>query len=611
MKRFWILILCLLLLCGCTQQMEEPTEEPETTAPTEPPKPWTEELGVPWDREGTLIEIPLTVPDGLHYTSLVGFDGDLLLWSVDDHLEGTSILEMCLIELDDGSVKAQKDFAFDRTVVPRVLDDRIYLGDTSSGRIIALDSCLNQVGSWTTEPEEATWFMGADGTLYAYGWENGLTVRNLAGGEAPELPALGELVSNFYSSGHMARMEYYDPNTGSPSCAFVNLRTGETEIPAVDLQYDTVDIYGDSWLFGKYGESHTYYLHSAGQLRSVQTGQDLMSFLPEGLILRTSEETGYLYLYDLSGAAVSVCRISEVPYTYTPDEFIWNPALNGYFIVAGNYGGDQRLLFWDTGKGGAGEPLALEEIPDISEQESQVRQRVAQLEETYGVTIFVGKDCDTVFDEFYATQTEDWTLVNDALDTLDRAFSAYPEGFLRQLRYGDVRGIRIHLISDLQADGSGRYGGGYNAFAQEHWDHNLMVMDITDTYVNTYHHEITHIIDNYLTWDAMNREDAVFSEEQWNDLNPKWFTGYSYDYSQEHKLKDDESFVDGYATIKPTEDRARIMEYAMQEGCEWLFEDAEVLLNKLEYYSKCIRDAFNTEGWPDELLWEEYLDLME
>ena len=171
-----------------------------------------------------------------------------------------------------------------------------------------------------------------------------------------------------------------------------------------------------------------------------------------------------------------------------------------------------------------------------------------------------------------------------------------------------MKGIRIQLIRDLQAEGGGRTGGGYNAFTQPQFDYYLMVMDVEDCYVETYHHEMSHIIDTYLEWDAGMREDALYSETAWADLNPSWFTGYSYDYSVQHDLIDYTAFIDGYATISPTEDRARVLEYAMYEYGAWAFENAPVLQKKLDYYCRCIRDAFDTTNWPDTVLWEQYLN---
>ena len=65
-------------------------------------------------------------------------------------------------------------------------------------------------------------------------------------------------------------------------------------------------------------------------------------------------------------------------------------------------------------------------------------------------------------------------------------------------------------------------------------------------------------------------------------------------------------FVDTYARTYPTEDRARTFEYAMA-GWDWVFTEQEPLREKLAYYAACIRDAFDTAGWPDVTTWEQPL----
>ena len=138
-----------------------------------------------------------------------------------------------------------------------------------------------------------------------------------------------------------------------------------------------------------------------------------------------------------------------------------------------------------------------------------------------------------------------------------------------------------------------------------------MVMDINETTTQTYYHEFSHIIDSYLAWDAGEREGSLFSEEDWAQWNPGWFSGYSYDYGDLYDLNDFTCFVDSYANVSPTEDRARVMEYAMVSYGTWTFEGCDGLLNKLSYYSRCIRNAFDTAGWAETVLWEQYLSLME
>ena len=66
--------------------------------------------------------------------------------------------------------------------------------------------------------------------------------------------------------------------------------------------------------------------------------------------------------------------------------------------------------------------------------------------------------------------------------------------------------------------------------------------------------------------------------------------------------------MDTYSRTFPTEDRARVLENAMA-GWDWYFRDGQhaPLREKLTYYAACIRDAFDTTGWPDVTLWEKPL----
>lgn len=62
-------------------------------------------------------------------------------------------------------------------------------------------------------------------------------------------------------------------------------------------------------------------------------------------------------------------------------------------------------------------------------------------------------------------------------------------------------------------------------------------------------------------------------------------------------------FVWSYACTFPTEDRATMMESAMSYDAGTMAWNPG-LLNKLKYYSQCIRDCFDTTGWPETLPWE-------
>lgn len=255
-------------------------------------------------------------------------------------------------------------------------------------------------------------------------------------------------------------------------------------------------------------------------------------------------------------------------------------------------------------------PTATEPIPQttaLSDEEVQLllEQEAQPLEDKYGVVILVGDQCDTVFSHFTASYVTDFEKVSGILETLDYILGRYPEGFFRQLCTEQRSGIRIHLVQNLWANNENLYGDSYGGFSQDLLDHYILVLDVDDTWEELYYHELSHIIEMHIALDAVNRENALFSEESWDALNPDWFTGYANDYMNLPELTEDGWFVDAYGAINASEDRAQIMAKAMLPNYRIYFSNNQGIRRKMEYYSLVIQDAFDTTGWPEILPWEE------
>ena len=308
----------------------------------------------------------------------------------------------------------------------------------------------------------------------------------------------------------------------------------------------------------------------------------------------------------MTGRCLAECVLTERDYGYLSFDVIPSENFGGYFVVLSNNDRGIRLLHWDPAKNQPGQDIPFAPIPEPTQQEALVQSRVEELKIEYGLNILVGTETETYFFDFEVEQVTDWQEVLSALDTLEEALNDYPKGFFRQLRYGDAKRLEINLMGTITAIDS-EYTDTYVAFVQEAYDGHVMVVDIFQDDLNTYYHEFSHIVDSYLEWDAMQRENALFSDEIWCSLNPSWFPGYSYSYSWEQYVQDYSSFIDSYSTINPTEDRARVLEHAMVSYGAPFFEVGTVLTEKLDYYCRCIRDAFDTTGWPDTVLWEQYL----
>lgn len=619
MKRLICIFFVLLLLTGCSTELPETTalyttsnitSVPETTVPetkpTEPNLPWIEVIGQPWDAEGSLLELPVTVPNGLIYAAFKAFDGDLLLWSQDDHRLDRPRTQLCVIDLDSGEVLAQADISISLTTIPQPLDDMLFLFDAKSGLILQLNKQLEVVKQWQTEIRNATAYVGADGIAYVHSWSEDSYVCNLETGE--QWPVLEEDPSINYLvvEDSYLRVEYHHPDTGELCNAFLDLRTGERH----DLPLRGVsgcEYNNGTWLAYELRDSFVYTLTPAdGEAVKVDAGYRSIRLLEDDVLLMINETGSRLSLHDLTGKSLAECIITERDYGYISCELIPSHAFGGYFVVINNNNGCIRLFHWDPAKSQPGKDIPFAPIPEPTEMEAQVQSRVEGLEHEYGLSILVGQEIDTSYFDFEVAQVTDWNEILDALDTLEDVLEDYPEGFFRQLRYGEVQRTEIRLAGALTPVNE-EYSSSYAAFVQEEFDCYVMVVDIFKAEEGTYYHEFSHIIDSYLEWDAMQRPDALFSDEIWCSLNPSWFPGYTYSYSWEQYVQDYSCFIDSYSTINPTEDRARVMEYAMLHYGDSFFESGTVLSEKLDYYCRCIRDAFDTTGWPDTLLWEQYL----
>lgn len=195
--------------------------------------------------------------------------------------------------------------------------------------------------------------------------------------------------------------------------------------------------------------------------------------------------------------------------------------------------------------------------------------------------------------------------VSAGLDLLEDALSVFPEGFFRQLIYGHIDRVQFQLVGGLAATNG--FGGdmSYAAFTDANGSVCKIVLDIYSLSKNTVWHELSHAIDRRLAWDATYRDEALFTEEGWSALNPDGFT-YTGEYGSLGTNIQPEwysYFIDDYSMINATEDRARIFEYAVEDSGT-LFRDAPGLIAKLQYYSDCIRDCFDTALWPEITAWE-------
>jgi hypothetical protein len=227
------------------------------------------------------------------------------------------------------------------------------------------------------------------------------------------------------------------------------------------------------------------------------------------------------------------------------------------------------------------------------------------------VDIRIAEQCTADYSHYDTSPLTDPVFIRSALDILEETLGLYPEGFFRQLPYGTMESVRIELVGGLTVkDDIDTHPESAGGFTQALDSCYLMVLDGFLLRPQTLYHEFSHIIDARLEWDSCIREGALYREDGWQALQPDGFR-YAMSYTEipGEVLAYMESgcFITEYSLTFPTEDRATLMEAAMC-NFTWDFEPGSGTRTKLQYYADCIRDCFDTEGWPERTLWEQVLE---
>ena len=259
-------------------------------------------------------------------------------------------------------------------------------------------------------------------------------------------------------------------------------------------------------------------------------------------------------------------------------------------------------------------------IPDTASYDwgdlSDINARITALEQKYGFSIYLGPEVPKRIDYYDIHQFKNKDKLSVALDALEEILGCFPDDFFTQLCYGDIRGMRIYLCGDISSGHSDMINEP-SGFVNIINNHNVMVLNCNYSWDFSYTvgHEISHLIDQRLTFIHTYNDKSEFSERKWNSFNPDSF---SYDDSYANYNPDDPSshisgyFIDSYGMTFATEDRSEIFGTAIDDYINGIYDDARFtddspIRNKLDYYSRCIRDGFDTKDWPDTMAWETVL----
>ena len=622
-KKLLGLLCACMLLSGCSVGSAP-------TAPTAPTEPTT--------TEAPIEDTPVTVPQGSHTPLLeqgISLEESSNLryipnQTVEDmvspevRLFGNGLLlnecvgnEIVLkhISLEDGALVAEGS-------VPATSGAKLFIGsgeigicDREFGQISILDEEFRPLRAYDVPGEGDEWYLNSElEILYIFFSDRGLLARNLVTREDLWLVENGFRVTPIGSANGYVIFEYTDRADQKTHTRCLNLSMATLETLPVGGSIAAGSRQGDTWLVRANEPEGSYMLVQNETVNAVNwEGFEVRLLSPKRHLLAMDLSGRNLSLFESDGSFLSQCILPVSSHAVVGLDFVWSGYWEGYFFTD-YFDGTCRLMFWDVDAECEGEDLQMVPLGETQQSQPVVEaflyERAAQLSQRFGVDIRIAEQCSLDYSHHEAYELTDPTFIRSSLDILEQSLSRYPEGFFRQLTYGSVESIRIELVGIISVKpGVTRYSDYPDAFAQDRGSYYGIVANGYMLQESIVFHEFSHIIDSRLEWDSFIRSDALYSEEAWLALQPEGFE-YAMSYTnipaQLQSFMDSDYFMSAYALTYPTEDRATLLAAAM-ECYTWDFEPGTGRRAKMQYYADCIRDCFDTTGWPEITYWEQAL----
>ena len=613
MKRKLAVLLCAcMLFSGCGNGSSKPLQTESPTAEsllTQAQLPLLEQ-GIVLEESSNLRYIPNAAVESMIAPKMRLLGNGLLL---SEYIGNELVLKH--ISLEDGALVKEGAAPAHSGTKLFIGSGEIGLCDRASGLISILNEDFHLLRTYDVPQEGDEWYLNSElDTLYVFYFDRGLLARNLQTGETSWLVDNGTQVKSKGGGTGYVLFQYTDRADQKIYTRCLNLSTATMETLPIGGTISSGIRQGETWLLRSSKEDGVYTVvksESANCFMWTDSAVRLLS--PRQHLLMADSSGRDLSLYETDGTFLSCCALPQNSSAILGTDFVWSGYWKGYFFTD-FMGSSCRLMFWDVSAETEGENLQMsppeQAQPSQTVLEQQLYERAAQLSGRFGVDIRIAEQCSLKYSHYDTYALTDPVFVRSALDVLEKSLGLYPEGFFRQLPYGDIGTIRIELVGGLTVkDDIDTHPVSVGAFTQAMDGYYIIVLDGFLLQPQTLFHEFSHIIDARLKWDSIIREDALYSEEVWLALQPEGFHyAMTYTEVQEELLSYLESgyFITEYSLTYPTEDRAVLMEAAMNDFT-WDFEPGSGTRTKLQYYADCIRDCFDTEGWPEKTCWEQVL----
>ena len=232
------------------------------------------------------------------------------------------------------------------------------------------------------------------------------------------------------------------------------------------------------------------------------------------------------------------------------------------------------------------------------EQAPVVDQNVVfrkSIEDTYGVKVFYGNETSGYSVGGMSTTVIPDSSIFSALTQLNDALATYPVGFFQEFLNKNIN-VNVYLIKNYSANNV--TGVTDTSFKRINIS---IAMDFP--FNESFHHEVLHAIEYYIE-----RSGGKFTS--WNSFNPADFSygSENKDYSYSVTGEASSYFVNNYAQVSQSEDRASTFEYMTASKRYSCFDShGYPIWKKSDYLSRMIDTYFNTVT-PEVIdYWERYV----
>lgn len=569
MKRWMGILALCLLLTGCSRPVPTPRE---TAAPT---------VQTGTDPVETAPEILRDLTLDGDYRAVTAWGDSLLLFGdgrVTRFRDGETVAAReCTVPLPDSGML-------------RILEDTLVYVDPEETVLVTLDRDLTEVSRIPlNQTVRGDVYLAADGITVYYCDSAGISLwdaetrihRSLKIHAGDWLGITGSLFDGEYL---ICQLQEAD----AVRALLIRADTGET-------------VAENALLASMTGAGQRYVCAGDGEWilgqRDSHPRQLLVSdpVFTETLDMALTLEEEILTLYSLStGLALAQEQAPELTEVSSP--ILWEGEL---LFLSGD-----RLWFWswqDSPVEDDTEYTVVRYTEDDPDREglAELQARAEELGAQYGVEILLWKAVEEYLPEGYCYSVEYRTdILTQTLDGLEDILAQFPDGFMSTAASWTEAGtLRLLLVREAETP-EDVCGAAFLA-----GDGACILLRTEEEVADRFCHGLGHVIDTLVL-----SESKAFYE--WDTLNP---SGFSYDGSYD-RWQDRESsylqpgknwFVSSYAMTFAAEDRACLLEYAMQAGNGELFQ-SKYMQAKLLRLKNGLREVFDLEG--EAYPWEQYLN---